>query len=249
MKSLAFEELLSPASLQIIRDIAADIWPKTFADILSAEQIYYMMQMMYAPEVMEKELDSGYHFEIIKVDDRPAGYFSWSPYDIPGTAKLHKLYLLQEFHGQGIGSKMLSQVEMRAGNAGFSRLRLNVNKYNAKAMRSYRRNGYQVTDDVKIDIGNGFFMDDFVMEKSICRTACGACCIAPSISSPIPGMPDGKPAGIPCVNLDKDLRCKIFDSPDRPAVCASLKPSKEMCGNCTDEAIQNLNELERKTRP
>ncbi len=87
------------------------------------------------------------------------------------------------------------------------------------------------------------------MNKFTCREKCGACCIAPSISSPIPGMPDGKPAGAPCVNLDSDFRCKIFTSPERPAVCASLQPSAEMCGSCRQEAMDYLTELENSTCP
>ncbi|WP_428943543.1 YkgJ family cysteine cluster protein [Pantoea sp. FN060301] len=82
-----------------------------------------------------------------------------------------------------------------------------------------------------------------------CRTACGACCIAPSISSSIPGMPDGKPANTRCVQLDDDMRCRIFFSPQRPAVCAGLKPSLEMCRTSRDEAMVWLLELERQTAP
>ena len=164
---ITFEKLTDPASLQIIRDIAADIWPKTFAAILSQEQISYMMKMMYSPEVMEKELASGFNFEIAKINDSPAGYFSWSVCDLPHTAKLHKLYLLARYHGNGIGSAMLQQVAKQTQAAGYSRLRLNVNKYNAKAIRAYQRNGFNTVESVKIDIGNGFFMDDFVMEKSL----------------------------------------------------------------------------------
>ena len=63
-----------------------------------------MMKMMYAPEVMEKELASGVHFRVARVDGVPAGYTSWAAYTLPGTAKLHKVYLLQEFQGRGIGS-------------------------------------------------------------------------------------------------------------------------------------------------
>lgn len=82
-----------------------------------------------------------------------------------------------------------------------------------------------------------------------CRPLCGACCIAPSISSPIPGMPDGKPAGVRCVQLTADFRCAIFDSPERPAVCASLRPAEEMCGATTVAAMANLERLERLTAP
>jgi hypothetical protein len=80
-----------------------------------------------------------------------------------------------------------------------------------------------------------------------CREGCGACCIAPSISSPIPGMPDGKPAGVRCIQLDTENRCMIFGSPERPAVCSSLKPEPEMCGESASEALHWLNVLEVAT--
>ncbi len=80
-----------------------------------------------------------------------------------------------------------------------------------------------------------------------CRSRCAACCIAPSISSPIPGHPAGKPAGLRCVQLDEDDRCKIFGRPERPAVCGSLMPSPEMCGDSREQAMRWLGWLERET--
>ncbi|EML1595898.1 YkgJ family cysteine cluster protein [Burkholderia cenocepacia] len=82
-----------------------------------------------------------------------------------------------------------------------------------------------------------------------CREGCGACCIAPSISSPIPGMPDGKPAGVRCVQLGDDLRCMIFGRPERPACCSGLQPSADMCGASRDDALAWLTRLEAATRP
>jgi len=82
-----------------------------------------------------------------------------------------------------------------------------------------------------------------------CRSQCGACCTAPSISSPIPGMPQGKPANTPCVQLDADLRCKLFGSPRRPAVCAGLQPSRDMCGATRSDAMIYLLKLEADTAP
>ncbi|WP_353191083.1 YkgJ family cysteine cluster protein [Pandoraea pnomenusa] len=82
-----------------------------------------------------------------------------------------------------------------------------------------------------------------------CRPRCAACCIAPSISTPIPGMPNGKPANTRCVQLDEDDRCAIFGSPQRPAVCGSLQPSVEMCGNDAGQAIAWLTRLETMTAP
>lgn len=82
-----------------------------------------------------------------------------------------------------------------------------------------------------------------------CRPACAACCIAPSISSPLPGLPQGKPAGMPCPHLDAEWRCRLFGLPQRPAVCASLRPQPEMCGSSRQEAMAILIRLETATRP
>lgn len=82
-----------------------------------------------------------------------------------------------------------------------------------------------------------------------CRRLCGACCIAPSITSAIPGMPHGKPAGVACVQLDEQWRCKLFGRPDRPAFCVSLRPSMDMCGTGREQASALLEALERATLP
>ena len=82
-----------------------------------------------------------------------------------------------------------------------------------------------------------------------CRAGCGACCIAPSISSPIPGMPNGKPAGVRCIHLTKHYRCELFGKPERPTVCRELRPSQEMCGHSRKEAMMYLVYLERETAP
>ncbi|MBC5782566.1 YkgJ family cysteine cluster protein [Ramlibacter sp. USB13] len=82
-----------------------------------------------------------------------------------------------------------------------------------------------------------------------CRPSCGACCIAPSITSPIPGMPQGKPAGVRCVQLDEGNRCRIFGKPERPAFCGGLQPSREMCGATKELAMVWIAELERATAP
>lgn len=82
-----------------------------------------------------------------------------------------------------------------------------------------------------------------------CRIGCGACCIAPSITSPIPGMPEGKAAGRRCIQLDEANRCRLFGLPQRPSVCCSLQPSEEMCGQSDVEAMTWLTEVERLTAP
>jgi Fe-S-cluster containining protein len=80
-----------------------------------------------------------------------------------------------------------------------------------------------------------------------CRVGCGACCIAPSISSPIPGMPNGKPAGVRCIQLNEDNMCNLYGRKNRPAVCNSFQPSEEMCGQSAQEAYAYLSRLEEQT--
>jgi uncharacterized protein len=82
-----------------------------------------------------------------------------------------------------------------------------------------------------------------------CRPGCAACCIAPSINTPLPGMPNGKPAGVPCVQLTADLRCALFGKPERPAFCGGLQPSIEMCGETREYALHWLAQLERDSTP
>ena len=87
------------------------------------------------------------------------------------------------------------------------------------------------------------------MPAMFCRPHCGACCTAPSISSAIPGMPDGKPAGVRCIQLDADERCQLFGQAQRPAVCRSLQPSPAMCGDSRQQAMLWLSRLETSTQP
>ena len=80
-----------------------------------------------------------------------------------------------------------------------------------------------------------------------CRPGCAACCIAPSISSSIPGMPNGKPAGVRCIQLDDANRCRLFGRPERPAVCGGLQAQTEMCGDSREHALLYLRRLEALT--
>lgn len=82
-----------------------------------------------------------------------------------------------------------------------------------------------------------------------CRVGCAACCIVISIASPIPGMPEGKPAGVRCVQLTEDNACRLFGKPERPAVCSQFRPSKDMCGDSNEEAFRNLSILEQLSAP
>lgn len=87
-------------------------------------------------------------------------------------------------------------------------------------------------------------------DSMACRPGCAACCIALSITGPLPGMPAGKPAGVPCVNLDPEtLLCRIWGSPEYPAVCRNFAPIRDFCGSSREEALSLIAEIERLTCP
>ena len=81
-----------------------------------------------------------------------------------------------------------------------------------------------------------------------CRAGCGACCIAPSINNPMPGMPAGKPAGVRCIQLDEDCHCRLFAQPERPALCAQFQAELSVCGDAREQALELITLLELATR-
>ncbi len=152
----------------LLEKLARRIWPDTYGAILTPDQIDYMIEMMYSLPVVRREAAEGVRFDLILDGDTPIGFLSCGPYrEEPPTMKLHKLYLDHSYHGRGIGSKALQYAIDIARRDGYRFLRLNVNKNNAAAIRAYERNGFRRIEAVKVDIGSGYFMDDFVMEIAL----------------------------------------------------------------------------------
>ena len=151
--------------LNIVRQLAYDIWPDTYGKILSSEQLDYMLGNFYAIPALEEQMDNGHIFLLIKDDETVLGFAS---YEVnckdSGKTKLHKIYVLPQTQGKGIGKALLAEVESRAKNAGNSHLFLNVNKYN-NAQEFYNAKGFETVYEEVIDIGQGYVMDDYVMEK------------------------------------------------------------------------------------
>ena len=154
--------------LPVISELAGVIWHACYPGIITQAQIDYMLARMYALDVLRGEIRSqGIRHDLLLVDGKPVGFASYGPTSEPGVMKLHKLYLLPEMHGCGLGSRLLQHVvdEVRAG-AG-RRLILSVNKANARAITAYKRNGFVIAESVITDIGNGFVMNDYIMAKDL----------------------------------------------------------------------------------
>ena len=150
--------------LEIIRDIAAGTWPDAYLDIIGQAQIDYMLEKMYNRGELLKQLMDGHIFLIAEDNENQYGF---AGYSIIGhderIYKLHKLYVLPSAHGKGVGKILINEVFNQVKDAGASALELNVNKHN-KAKDFYLKGGFTVKESVKLDIGSGYFMDDYVME-------------------------------------------------------------------------------------
>jgi GNAT superfamily N-acetyltransferase len=156
------------ADLPAISDLAGVVWRACYPDIITHAQIDYMLVRMYALDVLRDEIRSqGIHYDRLLVNDKLVGFASYGPAAGPGVVKLHKLYLLPELHGRGLGSRLLQHVEREVCAGGARRLVLSVNKRNAKAIAAYKRNGFVIADSVVTDIGVGFVMDDYVMARDL----------------------------------------------------------------------------------
>lgn len=154
--------------ISIIQKIAHETWPLTFKNILSEKQIDYMLEMMYSTDSITDQLLNLNHKYLLFKDDLAdfAGYISYQFDYIARSTKIHKIYVLPGMQGKGIGKKLIEEVEHRAKLYKNRNLLLNVNRNN-KAIQFYEHMGFCINKIENIDIGNGFFMEDYIMNKNI----------------------------------------------------------------------------------
>ncbi|GAB3957729.1 GNAT family N-acetyltransferase [Spirosoma harenae] len=156
--------------LPIIQDIAHRTWPTTFGEILSPDQISYMLKMMYSLDSLKTQIADKHHVFLLARDESTQEFLGYSSYELnyqglPIT-KIHKIYLLPASQGKGVGRLLIDHIAEIAKTHNNDRLGLNVNRFN-KAIQFYERMGFSVVSHEDIDIGDGFLMEDFVMEKPL----------------------------------------------------------------------------------
>ena len=146
--------------------LAHQIWPVTYQEILSPDQMAYMLKLFYSPEALEKQiLQLNHYFIIAEIDLEEVGFASFSK-ETPAIWKLHKLYVLPGLQGKGVGRALVDMVEEEVRTHNGAHLILNVNKHN-KALLFYESLGFSIEKEEVIEIGNGYVMDDYVLGKDI----------------------------------------------------------------------------------
>ncbi|MFZ1693313.1 MAG: GNAT family N-acetyltransferase [Flavobacteriales bacterium] len=156
------------ADIHVLRRIANAAWPVAYSAILSQEQLAYMLELMYSEAALHEQITvKGHRFIIAEDNGVPIGFagFEHGYKGLPRT-RLHKLYVLPETKGTGVGALLLSAVESAARDAGDHHVELNVNRFNP-SKDWYLRKGFVIERDKVIDIGHGYVMDDHVMVKSL----------------------------------------------------------------------------------
>lgn len=153
--------------IPLLRDLAQRIWRACYRDIITAEQIEFMLEWMYSPARISEELDLGFAWKLIEDDrDQALGFLAFH-LERDRRMKLDKLYVVPKEQGRGIGRAALQHVLGEAAALGATAVWLQVNKHNTRAVASYRKAGFRVAQEAVFEIGGGFVMDDYLMEKLI----------------------------------------------------------------------------------
>jgi len=152
--------------IPLIRELTFRVWPQTYASILTHEQIDYMLEMMYSESSLKKQItDDGCEFIIVYEDGNPVGFASYSEEE-QQRWKLNKIYVLQNQQGKGTGKFVLNYIIEKIKNHNATSLFLQVNQNN-NAKIFYEKLGFTEVDFINLDIGNGYFMNDYIMEKKL----------------------------------------------------------------------------------
>lgn len=149
-------------ALPVIQNLANIIWPATYSELVTPQQVDYMMELIYSNSSLQKQIEKGHQFIIAYDDEKAVAFASYSAReDNPEVYKLHKIYILPNQQGKGIGKQLIDYIKNDIIPA--SSLQLNVNRNN-KALQFYQKIGFKIIAEEDIDIGNGFYMNDYIME-------------------------------------------------------------------------------------
>lgn len=153
----------------LVNHLAHQIWPHTFRDILSKDQIDYMLDWMYNVQTLEEQVQIGHLYYVVKENGVAKGFVGLEPnFPDADMLRIHKLYVLPDAHGKGLGRALLNQAIDVAFDLDLHTLHLNVNRFN-KAVEFYKHCGFEIVGEEDIDIGKGYLMEDYIMELKVKR--------------------------------------------------------------------------------
>ncbi len=156
----------STNDIPVIQSLAYSIWPIVYIDIITLEQINYMLETRYSKQALEEQMNAGQQFFLAEEDNIYLGYAGVAPTETESLYKLEKLYVVPDNHKKGIGNILLEAVEQFTAEKGGNELTLQVNRSNA-AVGFYKKMGFIIDKEADVEIGNGYYMNDYFMVKKI----------------------------------------------------------------------------------
>jgi GNAT superfamily N-acetyltransferase len=164
--SIQFVPATTPQQIDVIARLAHEIWYEYYVPLIGRAQVDYMVEKFQSSGAMQQQLREGYEYFTIERDGRPIGYCAVQPQPADSALFLSKLYLLRDARGGGTGRVCMEFIEQLARRRGLKLLWLTVNKGNP-AVNAYERLGFRIAANLVMDIGGGFVMDDYRMEKAL----------------------------------------------------------------------------------
>jgi ribosomal protein S18 acetylase RimI-like enzyme len=159
--------ILTVEELEIVKNLAYRIWPIAYKEILSQEQLEFMLNWMYSIQTLQENLRNGHFYFAISMNEQDVGFLDLEPNNpIEGNMKIQKIYVLPEFQGMGLGNELMKQAFNFAKENQMNSMTLQVNRNN-KAVEFYKKFGFEIIDEQDFDIGNGYYMNDFIMRFKI----------------------------------------------------------------------------------
>ena len=164
---LSITKVTDHRDIRIVADLAEQIWNEHFPAIIGQAQVDYMLSTMQSPDAIEAQLTTGQEYYLLYRAGQAIGYLSLLPDTVHHKMMISKIYIERTSRGSGSGLYLLEFVKQQCEQRGLGLIWLTVNRYNHETIRWYKRRGFVVTDEIRKDIGGGFFMDDFIMQLSI----------------------------------------------------------------------------------
>lgn len=162
---MCIESATDKEQIASVAALAEEIWHEHFTPIIGKSQVEYMLEMFQSEQAIGEQVKNGFLYYLVKTNNRDVGYFG--VYQTDEGLLLSKFYIRSSERGKGLGRRAMIFIESLAKERNVTRIILTVNKYNTDTIEAYKKLGFQITESIVQDIGNGFIMDDYRMEKAI----------------------------------------------------------------------------------
>lgn len=160
-----FPKVTDQVDINRVSTLAREIWTEHFTTMIGSDQVEYMLNKFQSVEAISSQIHNGTEYYLTMNENEQIGYVALISEKEISKMMISKIYLKKSTRGQGTGKRLLEFIEHRSAQENIVNLWLTVNRHNSETIKWYQRQGFKITQEVKKEIGNGFFMDDYIMEK------------------------------------------------------------------------------------